>query len=157
MRVILSPFNISRPNDFLLFVLMWYSSASSSTKFIYSSKPTMWPSRRRFTFSYNQTCTRDLVCKYLKIRLIGCTITFCTFCGPLYAILLFFHFGRQLLTIILRTYLQMFDYLFSYRRLKMASPIHYQHINFSLKYVNIYLESNIRPHLYSCCTACNCD
>jgi len=39
----------------------------------------------------------------------------------------------------------------------MASPIHYQHIKLSLKYVNIYSESNTRPHLYSCSTACNCD
>lgn len=95
MSVILSPFSINRPKAFLDFVLMWNSSASSSTKFIYSSKPTMWPSKRRFTFSYNHTWTRDLVCKYLKMRLIGCTITFWTFCGPLYAILRLFCSGLQ--------------------------------------------------------------
>ena len=87
MRVILSPFSIKRPKDFLFLVFTWYSSASSRTRFIYSSNPTMWPSNRRFTFSYSHTWTRERVCKYLKIRLMGCTITFWTFWGPLYAIL----------------------------------------------------------------------
>lgn len=41
------------------------------------------PSIRRFMFSYNHTCTRLRFCRYLKIRLMGCTITFCTLAFPL--------------------------------------------------------------------------
>uniref|UniRef100_A0A224Y6E7 Putative secreted protein n=1 Tax=Panstrongylus lignarius TaxID=156445 RepID=A0A224Y6E7_9HEMI len=71
MRVILSPFIIILPSDLLFFVFILYSSASSNTKFMYSSKPTMCPSILRLIFSYNHTHTRDLFCKYLKIRFIG--------------------------------------------------------------------------------------
>lgn len=87
INVILSPFIIILPICFLFLVFMCTSSASSNTMFMYSSNPTMCPSIRRFTFSYSQICTRLLFCKYLKIRLMGCTITFWTFGGPLYAIL----------------------------------------------------------------------
>lgn len=89
INVILSPFSMIRPNGFLFFVFKWYSSASSNTKFMYSSKPTMQPSILKCIFSKSQTCTRDWFCKYRNIRLMGCTITFCTFWGPLYDILNF--------------------------------------------------------------------
>lgn len=84
----LSPLSMIRPRGLRVSVFTWYSSASSSTRFMYSSKPTMCPSIRRVMFSNSQTCTRERFCRYRKIRLMGCTITFCTFCGPLYDILL---------------------------------------------------------------------
>lgn len=87
IRVILSPFIIILPKVFLLPDFLYTSSASSRTKFIYSSNPTMCPSMRRLMFSYSHTCTLDRFCRYRKIRLMGCTITFWTFGGPLYDIL----------------------------------------------------------------------
>ena len=78
ISVILSPFNKMRPNFRRDLSLMFNSSASSKVRFMYSSKPIMRPSIRVFVFSYNQTWTRDLFCRNLKIRLIGCVITFFT-------------------------------------------------------------------------------
>ena len=87
MTVILSPFNIIRPSCFRLCVFIWTSSASSNTRFMYSSNPTMQPSILRFSCSYSQIWIRERFWRYLKIKLMGCTITFCTL-GPLYAILI---------------------------------------------------------------------
>ena len=44
------------------------SSASSSTVFMYSSKPMILPSMRKSAFSQSQISTRDLVQKNLQIR-----------------------------------------------------------------------------------------
>merc|ERR1711976_637732 len=67
---------------------MLYSSASSKTRFMYSSKPMMHPSMRMLHCSYSHTWILDLFCRYLKIKLMGCTITFWTLPPPLYAILM---------------------------------------------------------------------
>lgn len=84
IKVMLSPFINILPSArrFCFFTL--YSSAASNTTFIYSSNPITCPSILVFRFSNNQRETLDRFCKYLKIRLTGCSINFCTLCGPEY-------------------------------------------------------------------------
>ena len=78
IMVTLSPFNKILP----IFVRTFFfetSSASSSTKFMYSSNPTIWPSMQSpFKLSNNHICTRAFVCRNLKIKFIGCVIILCT-------------------------------------------------------------------------------
>ncbi|CAD1813734.1 hypothetical protein FOB58_005105 [Candida parapsilosis] len=64
-----SPFNNNLPS-FVLFPLT-ISSASSITRFMYSSNPCILPWIRRSDFSYSHTETSDCCCKNLNIRLIG--------------------------------------------------------------------------------------
>ena len=68
IRVILSPLSIILPNGFSVCLFMWHSLASSRTRFMYSSNPTICPSILVFTFSYNQTTTLVLFCRYLEIK-----------------------------------------------------------------------------------------
>lgn len=79
MSVMFSPLSNIRPIAFLTLDFVWYSYASSSTKFIYSSKPIRIPSILNLTLSESQICILERFCKYLKMRLIGWTITFWTF------------------------------------------------------------------------------
>ena len=54
------------------------SSQESRTKFMYSSKPTIEPSKRTEGWSYSHTCTRVRSCKNLNMVCIG---WFCSFCS----------------------------------------------------------------------------
>lgn len=47
----LSPFSKIFPSDFFVFLLTETSAASSSTRFMYSSNPTIFPSILRSVFS----------------------------------------------------------------------------------------------------------
>ena len=67
IRVMLSPLSIILPNFFSVCLFMWHSLASSRTRFMYSSNPTICPSILVFTFSYNQTTTLVLFWRYLKM------------------------------------------------------------------------------------------
>ena len=76
--VTLSPFSKILPTFFLSFFppRALTSSASSRTRFMYSSNPTIWPSMTSpvAVCSNNHTCTRDFVCRNRKMRLIGCVM-----------------------------------------------------------------------------------
>ncbi|GMH41053.1 hypothetical protein BSKO_08963 [Bryopsis sp. KO-2023] len=74
MSVMLSPFNKIRPSCFLVFFFIETSSASSSTKFIYSSKPMIFPSIRVSGCSNSQMDILCRLCRNRKIKLIGCVI-----------------------------------------------------------------------------------
>lgn len=58
MSVMLSPLSKIRPSALRVFFLIDNSSASSSTRFMYSSKPMMRPSILRSVFSKSQTWMR---------------------------------------------------------------------------------------------------
>ena len=78
-----SPFNKTRPTRVLCFAppACFTSSQSSKTRFMYSSKPTICPSRTSpfAACSYSQICTLLFVCRKRKMRLIGCVIMRWTF------------------------------------------------------------------------------
>lgn len=78
INVILSPFRRIRPNCFLLFFFTLTSSASSRTKFMYSSKPIIRPSTLRSFCSNSHIWMRALLWRNLKIRLMGWVIILCT-------------------------------------------------------------------------------
>lgn len=78
ISVMLSPFNSIRPKNFLVFFLRDTSSASSRTRFMYSSKPMMRPSILISFCSNSHIWILDLLCKNLKIRLMGWVIIRCT-------------------------------------------------------------------------------
>eukprot|EP00929_Paragymnodinium_shiwhaense_P036752 TRINITY_DN1966_c0_g2_i1.p1 TRINITY_DN1966_c0_g2~~TRINITY_DN1966_c0_g2_i1.p1 ORF type:complete len:119 (+),score=18.31 TRINITY_DN1966_c0_g2_i1:95-451(+) len=63
IRQMLSPFRRIRPMARRVFFLTWISSASSTTRFMYSSKPRMRPSMRRSACSCNQIWMRDRFCR----------------------------------------------------------------------------------------------
>ena len=64
----LSPLSKILPTETRRCFFSTTSSASSRTRFMYSSKPTMRPSTHASVFSYIQICTRALVCKKRKIK-----------------------------------------------------------------------------------------
>lgn len=68
MSVILSPLSKIRPTETRRCFFSITSSASSRTRFMYSSKPTIRPSTHVSVFSYIQICTRAFVCKKRKIK-----------------------------------------------------------------------------------------
>lgn len=72
-----------QPSCFLDFALEWISSASSNTRLMYSSKPIIQPSIRIFT--HTATPESETYFKYLKMRLMGYTITFWPWPWPRYA------------------------------------------------------------------------
>lgn len=71
MSVMLSPFNKIRPKGFRVFFFKEISSASSRTRFMYSSNPMIRPSILISFCSNSQNWILDLLCKNRKIRLIG--------------------------------------------------------------------------------------
>lgn len=78
-----SPFNKTLPTLVLCVAppTRFTSSQSSRTRFMYSSKPTICPSRTSpfAACSYSQICTLLFVCRKRKMRLIGCVIMRWTF------------------------------------------------------------------------------
>lgn len=66
MSVMLSPLSRMRPRGLRVLRLTESSSASSSTRFMYSSKPMMRPSTRMSGWSYNHTKMRALLCRNLQ-------------------------------------------------------------------------------------------
>lgn len=64
-----SPFNSNFPSG--VFLPLTISSASSITRFIYSSNPWILPWIRRCDFSYSHIVTSDCCCRNLNIRFIG--------------------------------------------------------------------------------------
>ena len=82
MSAKLSPLTMIVPKGLLVFLLTQISTASSRTKFIYSSKPNMIPSSLNSVFSKSQIYTRALerkkpnISPYLKntngFVIIGC-------------------------------------------------------------------------------------
>lgn len=83
MSVMLSPLINILPSDFLVFRFTETSSASSSTKFMYSSNPMIRPSILRSDCSNNHSCTFCRLCKNRKIRLMGWVIIRLTLGGIL--------------------------------------------------------------------------
>lgn len=73
----LSPLSKILPIAFLLFLLTETSAASSNTRFMYSSNPTIFPSILRSVFSYSQTNTLSPLCKNRKMRLMGWVMILC--------------------------------------------------------------------------------
>eukprot|EP00658_Telonema_sp_P-2_P051611 TRINITY_DN396_c0_g1_i5.p1 TRINITY_DN396_c0_g1~~TRINITY_DN396_c0_g1_i5.p1 ORF type:complete len:118 (-),score=13.96 TRINITY_DN396_c0_g1_i5:98-451(-) len=78
----LSPFSRMRPSSFRVSFFLETSSASSRTRFMYSSNPMMRPSSLSSVFSYSQIWILCLFWRNRKMRLMGCVITFWYFCGP---------------------------------------------------------------------------